>query len=850
MKPRREPAVLAALPRERFLDELAATSGGLSDAEASRRLARHGPNVAGADRARPLRRTLASLVNPLLLILLLAAAVSAMLGDLAGASLIGAMVSVSIALDGILGYRSNQAAERLRREVAPMAMVRRDGAWRELRRDQLVPGDVIRLAAGDRVPADARLLEARDLHVQQGALTGESLPAEKEASDLPASAPAGDSRHLVYMGTSVVAGTATAMVFATGSATLFGDAAGRLAERPPPTDFERGLAAFSAFIARIVLLLVLFVMLASVAIGRPGFESLLFAVALAVGLTPEFMPMIMTVTLARGALRMARRNVIVKHLAAIDGFGSMDVLLSDKTGTLTTGAVTLERATDAAGEAAQHALELARVNSFFQTGVHSPLDAAILAASPFEGDGWRKLDEIPFDFERRRLSVVTERAGRTLLVSKGAPESLLPCCTRCETASGLAPMDPGNAARCSDTGRSLGERGLRVLAVAWREVPAMTRFAKDDERDMVLAGFLCFADPPSPGIADTLQALRRDGIEVKILTGDDERVARRVCEAIGLDPGAIVLGAETEGIGFAALGALAERHTVFARMLPAHKHRVVMALKSRGHVVGFLGDGVNDAPSLHAADVGISVANAADIAKDAADIILRERNLGVLHDGVIEGRRAFANVMKYLLMGTSSNFGNMFSMAAGVLFLPFLPMLPTQILLNNFLYDLAQAAIPADNVDAVALRGPQHWDIGLIRRFMWVAGPISSLYDFLTFFVLLQVLHAGESEFHTGWFVESLTTQVLVLFVIRTRGSCLRSRPARALVASTSAVIAFALVLPFLPWAGVLGFTPLPPLYFAFLAGATLTYLAMMERAKRYALRCAPSRRPPGGPIA
>ncbi len=849
MKQRHRPEVLAALPRQRFLEALVASAEGLGSDEATRRLARYGPNIAGPDRARPLRKTIASLFNPLLLILLLAAGVSAMLGDLASAALIAAIVSVSVALDGILGYRSNQAAERLRREVAPTAMVRRDGAWRDLRRDQVVPGDLIRLAAGDRVAADARLLDARDLHVQQAALTGESMPVEKEAVDVPLATPAGDTRHLVYMGTSVVAGTATAVVFATGTATLFGDVAGHLADRPPPTAFERGLAAFSAFIARIVLLLVLFVILASAAVGRPGLESLLFAVALAVGLTPEFMPMIMTVTLARGALRMARRNVIVRHLAAIDGFGSMDVLLSDKTGTLTTGDVTLERSTDAEGCVAQHPLDLARVNSFFQTGVHSPLDAAILAAEAFQGEGWRKLDEIPFDFERRRVSIAAERDCGVLLVSKGAPESLIPCCTHCETAAGVVSMDPDHAARCAGVGRALGEEGLRVLAVTWRDLPRADRFGIELEREMVLAGFLCFADPPAPGIADTLQTLRGDGIVVKILTGDDERVARRVCQAIGLDPGVIVLGGEIDGLAEAALATLAERRSVFARMLPAHKHRVVMALKSRGHVVGFLGDGVNDAPSLHAADVGISVADAADIAKDAADIILRERNLGVLHQGVIEGRRAFANVMKYLLMGTSSNFGNMFSMAAGVLFLPFLPMLPTQILLNNFLYDLAQAAIPTDNVDAVALRGPQHWDIGLIRRFMWVAGPISSLYDFLTFFVLLKVLHAGESEFHTGWFVESLTTQTLVLFVIRTAGSCLRSAPAMALVAGTSAVIAFALVLPFLPWASLLGFTPLPPIYFAFLAGTTLAYLATMEWAKRRLLARAPGGSPLPPPV-
>lgn len=835
-----EAAALAALPQADFLAALGVTSDGLSRDEAARRLARYGRNVPAALRAPSVRSTLASLLNPLLLILLLSAGVSAVLGDLAGATMIAAMVALSLALDFALSYRSQRAAERLRREVAPTASARRDGTWCELPRAELVPGDLIRLAAGDGVPADARLIQSRDLHVQQAVLTGESLPVEKDAVDLPSASPAREARHVVYAGTSVITGTATAVVFATGIATMFGDVAGRLAERPPPTEFERGLTAFSTLIARIVLVLVVFVMLAGSALGRPVLESLLFGVALAVGLTPEFMPMIMTVTLARGALRMARRNVIVKHLAAIDGLGCMDILLSDKTGTLTTGDMTVERSTDALGAPCERAVELARVNSFFQTGVHSPLDAAILASAP-SLEGWHKLDEIPFDFERRRLSVVAEREARVMIVSKGAPESLLACCDRCETGGRVVGLDEELRERCAGIGRMLGEQGLRVIAVAYAEVARTERYGIGDERNLVLAGYLCFADPPVPGIADTLRTLRRDGVEVKILTGDDERVARRVCESIGLDAGTIVLGRETDGLDEEALAALAERCTIFARMLPAHKHRVVMALKRRGRVVGFLGDGVNDAPSLHAADVGISVVNAADVARDSADIILRERRLDVLHEGVIEGRRAFANVMKYLLMGTSSNFGNMFSMAAGVLFLPFLPMLPMQILLNNFLYDLAQVTIPTDRVDAASLRGPQRWDVRLIRRFMLVTGPISSLYDFLTFFVLLKVLHADESLFHTGWFVESLTTQTLVLFVVRTGGSCLRSRPSAALVASISLVLALALMLPVLPWAGWLGFTPLPPVFYALLVLATVTYLAIMEGVKRPLL--APSAR-------
>ena len=826
------------MPINDFLRTLAASSDGLGQADANARLLKYGRNETGRPRFAPLKSVAASLLNPLILILLLSSLVSAFLGEVVSATIIVAMVFLSVTLDFVLSYRSQRAAEHLREGVAPTATVRRSNVWREMPRRELVPGDLIRLAAGDRIPADARLLYARDLHVQQAALTGESVPAEKMCVDSPVVAvhPA-DAGHIVFLGTSVVAGTATAIVFATGSAAAFGGIARQLAERPPQTGFERGLAAFSILIMRTVVFLVLFVMLASLALGRPGLESLLFAVALAVGLTPEFMPMITTVTLARGAIRMARRHVIVKHLAAIDNFGAMDVLLSDKTGTLTTGEMSLHSAIDAAGAATDRPFELGYLNSAFETGIRSPLDAAILSFRQVDMNSWRKLDEIPFDFERRCLSIVVARGEQAMLIAKGAPESLLQRCTGFERAGQVMPMDTDVRARCAATFQALGEQGMRVLAVAFRDVEIRDSYSARDETGLVFAGFLSFVDPPLAGVAETMQALARDGITVKILSGDNECVARHVCEKVGLDPGRIVLGEEIDDLSDIGLAALAERSTIFARMSPAQKHRVVLALKGRGHVVGFLGDGINDAPSLHAADIGISVVNATDIAKDAADILLRERRLDVLHEGVIEGRRAFANVMKYLLMGTSSNFGNMFSMAAGVLFLPFLPMLPMQILLNNFLYDLAQVTIPTDRVDDAQLHGPQRWDVRLIRNFMLLIGPISSAYDFLTFFALLKFFHADEVLFHTGWFVESLATQTLVLFVIRTFGNPLRSRPSGPLVATTLAVVAVALALPFTPWAAILGFSALPPSFFAFLAAATVMYLVIVEIAKRWLLR-------------
>ena len=826
----------ARAPQAHLFSLLGSGAAGLGEAEAARRLAEHGPNDAQAGERGGYLHTLVELFgNPLVLMLLVAAVVSGFLGDHVGAGIIVAMVLLSVTLNYVLSYRSKRAAERLREEIAPTASVCRGGTWREISRRALVPGDVIRLAAGDRVPADARLLEARDLHVQQSALTGESAPSEKDACELPQGAADADASHLVFLGTSVVAGTATALVIATGRDTAFGDVAARLSERPPPTEFERGLAGFARLIMRTVIGLVLLVVLAGIALHRPLLETLLFALALAVGLTPEFMPMITTVTLARGAKQMARHRVVVKHLAAIEDFGSMTVLLSDKTGTLTRNETDVFAAVDLFGDPSARAAGLAHLNSSFQTGIRSPLDEAILrGCTPLQDGGFSKLDEIPFDFERRRLSVVAaDGGGRILLVTKGAPEFVLPLCTHYGMDGTIRALDADAHTTARRVCDACGRQGLRVLAIAYREVDRKPRYAAADETGLVLAGFVSFADPVLPDVAATLRELARDGVAVKILSGDNELVVRHVCEQVGLDTREVITGAQIETLAQDALGVVAERASVFARVSPAQKHRIVLALKARHAVVGFLGDGINDAPSLHAADVGISVVNAVDVARDAADIVLGERDLAALHAGVVEGRKAFANVTKYLLMGTSSNFGNMFSMAAAALFLPFLPMLPTQILLNNFLYDMAQVTIPGDNVDAAQLTAPRRWDIGLIRRFMLGVGPISSLYDFLTFYVLLAWLHAGEAEFHTGWFVESLATQTLVLFVIRTAGNPLRSRPSTALIASVVAAVVIGIVLPMTPWGADFGFVRLPPAFFAFLAVATATYLMLVELMKR-----------------
>jgi Mg2+-importing ATPase len=821
-----------------LLARLGTNAEGLSSSEASRRLRAAGANELAAV---PLWRRVAdrvrSVVTPLIVILVIAAAASAVLGEPIEAAIIGAMVLMGVGLDVWQTSRSTRAVRKLQARIAPTASVRRDGEWHEIKRAEIVVGDVVRLTAGDLVPGDARLLEADDLHVQQAALTGESLPAEKRVSGEPPTTLGPDAPDLVYLGTSIVSGSATAVVFATGAATEFGDVIARLAERPDETEFERGTRRFGMLILHTVTFLVLFILVMNIALGRDAMQSVLFSVALAVGLTPEFLPMIMTVTLAQGATRMAREKVIVKHLAAIQNLGSVDVLCSDKTGTLTAGTMSLDASLDPLGAPSHRALVLAQLNSRFETGIKSPLDAAILAREVEGTAGYVKTDEIPFDFERRRMSIVCARAGERLLVTKGAPESVLAACARFERDGAIHDLDAAAIARCDEVYRAASTRGFRVLAVAYRAVAAPDGFTIADERGLTLVGFITFADHVLEGISETIARLEDDGVAIKILTGDNELVTRHICEQVGLDGGRIVLGSEVERMDEAALIRILDEVRVFARVSPAQKHRIVRALKAGGHVVGYLGDGINDAPSLHAADVGVSAAGAVDVAREASDIILLERRLDVLHAGIVAGRRSFGNVLKYLLMGTSSNFGNMFSMAGAALFLPFLPMLPLQILLNNFLYDLAQITIPTDHVDDAFVRRPQRWDISLIRRFMVLAGPISSVYDFLTFAALLYLFRFDEAAFHTGWFLESLATQTLVLFVIRTAGRPWRDRPSTPLIVTTLAVVAIALALPYTPAARHLGLVALPAPYLLFLAGVVASYLVVVEVVKTTVMR-------------
>jgi Mg2+-importing ATPase len=810
---------------------------GLTAEEAAARLDQFGPNEPAATQHHSfLSDLLHVFMNPLTLILLVAAIVSAFTGDAVDAGIIGVIVLLSGAIDLTQTYHSQRAVEKLRDQVAPTATVLRGGEWKEMLRRDVVPGDIIRLSAGDLVPADARLLIARDIYVQQGMLTGESLPVDKEATGEPASTKA-DARNMVFLGTSIVSGTATAEVVATGPRTAFGDIAARLAAHPEETAFDKGLRNFSHLIARTVFFLVLFLLVVSIVRHRDPLQSLMFAVALAVGLTPEFLPMITSVTLSKGAIAMARKKVIVKHLSSIQNLGSLDVLCSDKTGTLTAGTMSLDRSLNPFGNLSPRTLELAYLNSKFETGIRSPLDEVILHQPPPKIDDYTKCDEIPFDFDRRRLSVVAERQSQRILITKGALEGIFPLLSGYEVEGKVEPIGKDAAQRIQQTSDKLNSQGFRSLAVAYVEVPTRPDYSVADERNLILAGFLSFSDEPLPDAAQVLASLKQDGVEVKVISGDNDLVTGHVCVQVGIESSHIVTGDELDRTTDPALAHLAEETRAFARISPVQKNRILLALKHNGHAVGFMGDGINDAPSLHAADVGVSVSSAADVARESADVILVEPGLRVLHDGIVEGRKAFGNVMKYLLMGTSSNFGNVLSMAAASLFLPFLPMLPTQILLNNLLYDVGQLTIPTDNVDETYLEKPQRWNINLIRNFMVFIGPISSIFDFLTFYVLLHFFHTSEAQFHTGWFVESLATQTLVLFVIRTSKNPLRSRPSNPLIATCLGVVAIGLYLPFSPLAGVLGFTRLPGAYFAFVAVATGAYLLLVEGAKRVLLR-------------
>lgn len=823
---------------EELLRDLGSSASGLPAAEAAARLRAHGRNVLEASpRVGILRLFLRQFSNPLVLILVAAATVAALARESTDSLIILVVLLGSAVLTLVQEYRATTAVARLRAMVVLRSRVVRGGAETEVPAEELVPGDVVVLAAGTLVAADGVVLEARDLFVNQGVLTGESMPVEKTPGAAPAAATVPERTGVLFMGTSVRSGSGRMLVVATGMETAYGGIARRLSLRPPETEFERGIRRFGYLLTRVTILLVLGVFAANVFLHRPAVDSLLFAIALAVGISPELLPAIISVTLARGAREMAGQGVIVRRLNAIENFGSMDVLCSDKTGTLTEGKIRLHAALDAAGAPSPEVLAAAVANARLQTGMRNPLDEALLAAVPGDARAPAKLDEIPYDFVRRRVTVVVEDGEGGRLLTKGALAQLLEVCTEVREGGGSVPLGPERSAALEARMAAWSGQGFRVLGVAARRVPRRERYGRGEESGMTFEGFLLFADAPKEGIERVLRELRELGVAVKVITGDNRYVARHVAERVGLDGGGVLTGAELDVMPDEAVWRRAAETSVFAEVDPNQKERIILALRRTGHVVGYLGDGINDAPALHAADVGISVDGAADVARDTADLVLLKHDLEVLRRGIRMGRTTFANTLKYVHITTSANFGNMVSMAAASLFLPFLPLLATQVLLNNFLSDLPAVAIAGDRVDEAWVRRPRRWEIRPIQRFMVVFGLVSSAFDFLTFGLLLFVFAAGAERFRTGWFVVSLLTELVVIFVVRTRGPLFGSRPSPALAWIAAATGAVAVALPFTRLGEVFQLVPLPPALLAGLLAVTLAYAAATEAAKRWFYR-------------
>jgi len=836
---------------------------GLLPAEAAARLAQYGPNEVAREKPRSvLRRLVELLVTPLSMLLIALSIINYETGEVRGAIVIVVMVILAVALSFVQEYRSSQAAERLRAMVRTTATVSRRtgtdpppldaplsalGDRSEVPLAEVVPGDIVHLSAGDILPADVRILAAKDLFVNQASLTGESLPVEKFAAPAVAEKPALELDNVAFMGTNVISGTATAAVVVTGTHTYFGNVASSVLGAPAATSFDRGITRFIGLILRYMAVMVPLVFLVNGLTKGNWLEALLFAVAVAVGLTPEMLPMVVTVNLAKGALAMARKKVIVKRLNAIQNLGAMDVLCTDKTGTLTQGKVLLERHVDAFGVESERVLEYAYLNSYYQTGLKNLLDVAVLdhlevhaRLRPYVR--FAKVDEIPFDFQRRRMSVVVaERDGPRILICKGAVEEVYHACDRIEFRGEVVPLEEEQRERVQEVARQFNDDGFRVIAVAYRELPTgQTTCSVADEAHLVLAGYIAFLDPPKESAAEAIRVLQAHGVAVKVLTGDNEAVSRNVCAQVGIATDRVMLGSDIDAWSDSELAAELARASLLAKLSPAQKARVVKALHQSGHVVGFLGDGINDGPALKAADVGVSVDTAVDIAKESADIILLEKSLLVLEAGVIEGRKVFGNITKYIKMGASSNFGNAFSVLGASAFLPFLPMLPVQILVNNLLYDLSQTAIATDNVDDEYVAAPRQWDIDNISRYMLFLGPVSSLFDYVTFAVLLGLFGAWTQAelFQTGWFVESLVSQTLIVHVIRTgRIPFVESRPSLPLLVTTVGICLLGLWLPTSFLAPALGLTALPWGYSVALVFIVGGYMVCTQLVKVWMIR-------------
>ena len=819
--------------------------GGLTADRATQQLAAFGSNsVEDAPRLSALRLLLRQFESPLVLILAFAAAISLILQQWVDAGIILVIVLGSSLLSFFQEYRASTAVEELKKRLALTAQVLRDGAEQALPVNLIVPGDVILLSAGNLIPADGVVIEAQDFLVSESSMTGESFPVEKRPGFIAADAPLAERTNTVFLGASVRSGTAKVLVVRTGRRTEFGVIAARLRARPPETDFARGVRQFGYLLIRVMVVIVLFVLTVNLLLDRPVIESLLFAVALAVGLSPELLPAIISVTLSAGARAMSKRGVIVRRLDSIENLGSMNILCTDKTGTLTEGTIILSEVLDAANRPSDEVRRLAYVNAALETGIENPLDAAIVEAGQrvaLTTGGLTKIDEIPYDFVRRRLTIVVAEngaPGRHLFVTKGAFTNVLEICTALDRDGVEVPMDDAARAELDAVFQAKGSEGFRVLALATRSVAARPDYDRRDERDMVFRGFLVFLDPPKPEAKRTIENLARLGIAIKVISGDNRHVTAHMAEAVGLDARSMLTGEQLASLKDEALWHLAPRTDLFVEIDPQQKERIVRALQRTGNSVGYLGDGINDAPALNAADVGISVAEAVDVARESADIILLSRDLDVLREGVEDGRRTFANTLKYISITTSANFGNMVSMALATPFLPFLPLAAKQILLNNFLSDLPSIAISSDNVDPERVSSPQRWNIRDIQRFMIVFGLISSVFDLLTFGILLWVFRAGEATFQTSWFIISLLTELAVVLVLRTRKPAFRSRPSQLLLWSTLAVVTATLAIPFLGWiSAAFGFVPLSVLELTVVVAILGAYILATEVAKAWFFR-------------
>jgi Mg2+-importing ATPase len=822
-----------ALSVAELFASLATADTGLAQEEADRRLREVGRNVLIEHRRTDLPALIVGqLASPIVLILLAATALAFFLGDPSDAGIVLAIVGASATLGVWQEHGASQAVQRLLAQVATRTPVVRDGQTREIPIAEVVPGDVALLSAGRSVPGDGVLLEARDLFVSEAALTGESEPAEKAPGPTARETPLARRTGAVFLGTHIISGAARMLVVRTGPLTELGHVAAHVAARPPETDFEHGLRRFGYLLMEVTLLLVLGIFAANVAFHRPVLESLMFSLALAIGLTPQLLPAIVAVNLSRGASRMAAEKTIVRRLASIENLGSMTVLCCDKTGTLTEGRLTFAGAYDVDGRESERVRRLAFLNAAHETGYASPLDEALRGLAVCAVEPAQKRDEIPFDFVRRRLSVLLDVEGG-LLITKGAVAAVLEVCTSVETGAGVVPLDGRREAIGAEFSRAC-EDGLRVIAAAYRTLPGVASVTRADEREMTFAGLVRFHDAPKADVGAALDELGALGVKVKIVTGDNAIAARALARAIGLPEAVIKTGADIRAAAASALPALCRAVDVFAEVEPTQKEQIVVALRRSGHVVGFMGDGINDAPALHAADVGISVAGAADVAREAADIVLLEKELGVVARGLREGRRTFANTLKYVFMATSANFGNMFSMAGASLFLPFLPLVPKQVLLTNLLTDLPEMAIASDNVDDEATLRPQHWDIGLVRRFMVAFGLLSSVFDYLTFGALIFLFGAQPVSFRTGWFIESVVSAASVVLVVRSRRPLGRSRPGRSLSRATAFCLCATVLLPFSPLARPLGLAPPRPSVLLLIGAIVLVYVASAELLKRW----------------